>query len=153
GRRRDRRHPAPTRATPRKTAARRARSARPHVSILKIRFGARHSPAFMSLFATIRSPCNTEKCAMPIEPFARILTALLCVRVLVNAQELRRATVWDLRLGEPAAAQPKPDEFRGFACGSNGGPPRLKLAGWSEFARCAAEPGGLREVYFEYDDE
>jgi hypothetical protein len=71
----------------------------------------------------------------------------------VPAQELRRATVWDLKLGQPIAAQPSADEFRGFACGSNGGPPRQRLTGWRDFARCPAEPGGLREVYFEYDDE
>ena len=58
-----------------------------------------------------------------------------------------------MHVGQPIAAQPSANEFRGFACGSNGGPPRLRLTGWSDFARCAAEPNGLREVYFEYDDE
>ena len=69
------------------------------------------------------------------------------------AEALRRATVWDLKLGAPIAAQPDPAEFRSFACGSNGGPPHQKLAGWSDFKRCAPEPDGLREVYFDYDDE
>jgi hypothetical protein len=64
-----------------------------------------------------------------------------------------RATIWDLKLGQPVAAQPRPVEFRGFACGSNGGTPRAQLTGWSDFARCRAEPDGLHEVYFEYDDE
>ncbi len=72
---------------------------------------------------------------------------------LAGAETLRRATVWDLKLGEPIAAQPSPDEFRGFACGANGGAPRAQLKGWSDFPRCRAEPDGLREVYFEYDDE
>jgi hypothetical protein len=81
------------------------------------------------------------------------MAALLCSTGTASAQELRRATVWDLKLGQPVAAQPARDEFRGFACGSNGGPPRQRLTGWSDFARCPAEPGGLREVYFEYDDE
>jgi len=85
--------------------------------------------------------------------FATILAVLLCAAASPGAQELRRATVWDLELGAPAAAQPKPEEFRGFACGSNGGPPRQRLSGWSEFARCRPEPSGLHEVYFEYDDE
>jgi hypothetical protein len=66
---------------------------------------------------------------------------------------LRRATIWDLKLWQPISAQPSPDEFRGFACGSNGGPPRQPLTGWKDFARCRAEPSGLHEVYFEYDDE
>jgi hypothetical protein len=69
------------------------------------------------------------------------------------AQELRRATVSDLKLGQPASAQPSSDQFRGFACGANGGPPRQPLSGWDDFLRCPVEPNGLREVYFEYDDE
>jgi hypothetical protein len=81
------------------------------------------------------------------------MAAVLCCTAGVRAQELRRATVWDLKLGQPIAAQPSADEFRGFACGSNGGPPRQRLTGWRDFARCAAEPSGLHEVYFEYDDE
>jgi hypothetical protein len=81
------------------------------------------------------------------------MAALLCCTGTAAAQELRRATVWDLKLGQPIAAQPSADEYRGFACGSNGGPPRQRLTGWRDFARCPAEPSGLREVYFEYDDE
>jgi hypothetical protein len=69
------------------------------------------------------------------------------------AQELRRATIWDLKLGQPVAVQPLASEFGGFACGANGGPPRQPLSGWSDFQRCPPEPDGLREVYFEYDDE
>jgi len=69
------------------------------------------------------------------------------------AQDLRRATVWDLRLGQPIAAQPPPEQFRAYACGSNGGPPRQRLAGWADFMRCKAGADGLHEVYFEYDDE
>jgi len=87
--------------------------------------------------------------------------AILCAAVFlltlspsaVEAQQMRRATLWDLKLGQPIAAQPSPDEFRGFACGSNGGAPRQPLTGWRDFARCRAEPDGLHEVYFEYDDE
>ena len=90
---------------------------------------------------------------MPLNAVARILLALLCLTAPASAQELRRATVWDLKLGQSLASQPRAEEFRGFACGSNGGPPRQRLTGWSDFARCKAEPSGLREVYFEYDDE
>jgi hypothetical protein len=81
------------------------------------------------------------------------LLALLCWSCTALAEDLRRASVWDLKLGQPISAQPSPLEFRGFACGSNGGPPRQRLAGWSDFARCAPEPSGLHEIYFEYDDE
>jgi hypothetical protein len=84
---------------------------------------------------------------------ATLLLALLCCAALAQAQQSRRSTVWDLKLGEPVAAQPATAEFRGFACGSNGGAPRAQLSGFADFARCRAEPGGLHEVYFEYDDE
>jgi hypothetical protein len=84
---------------------------------------------------------------------AKLLLMFLCCSFMAGAQELRRATVWDLKLGQPISQQPSPDEFRGFACGSNGGPPRQPLAGWADFARCRAEGDGLHEVYFEYDDE
>ena len=84
---------------------------------------------------------------------ARLAFFLLCWLHGAQAQELRRATIWDLKLGQPISSQPSPDEFRGFACGSNGGPPRRPLAGWSGYKLCAAEPNGLHEVYFEYDDE
>jgi hypothetical protein len=84
---------------------------------------------------------------------AILMAALLCCNSAAPAQELRRASVWDLALGQPIAAQPSPDAFRGFACGSNGGAPRQRLTGWSDYMRCGAEPGGLHEVYFEYDDE
>jgi hypothetical protein len=82
-------------------------------------------------------------------------TTILLLALFVfpaTAQEPRRATVWDLKLGQPVAAQPSSGEFRGFACGANGGPPRAQLSGFPDFARCRAE-AGLHEVYFEYDDE
>ena len=84
---------------------------------------------------------------------ARFLAAVLLCAASASAQELRRATVWDLKLGGGVAAQPPTEEFRGFACGSNGGPPRQRLKGFGDFARCPAEANGLHEVYFEYDDE
>ena len=82
-----------------------------------------------------------------------VLGTVSLMASLANAQQLRRATIWDLKVGAPIAEQPDPSEFRGFACGSNGGPPRAPLTGWADFRRCAAESDGLREVYFEYDDE
>lgn len=94
---------------------------------------------------------------MPLRVITTILLVLMCMTAPgitpARAQELRRSTVWDLKLGQPVQAQPSAEEFRGFACGSNGGPPRMKLTGWSDFARCRPEPSGLHEVYFEYDDE
>jgi hypothetical protein len=81
------------------------------------------------------------------------MTAMICWSAPAPADDLRRATVWDLRLGQPIAAQPASEQFRAFACGSNGGPPRQRLADWSDFMRCKPEPDGLHEIYFEYDDE
>jgi hypothetical protein len=81
------------------------------------------------------------------------IAALIAWSAPAAADDLRRATVWDLRLGQPIAAQPAPELFRAFACGANGGPPRARLSGWSEFTRCKADADGLHEVYFEYDDE
>jgi hypothetical protein len=71
----------------------------------------------------------------------------------VAAEELHRSTIWDLVLGAPVSAQPPPQQFQAFACGSNGGSPRAPLTGWADFKRCPAEADGLHEVYFEYDDE
>jgi hypothetical protein len=90
----------------------------------------------------------TGRCRIPL-----ILGMAVWMAAPALAQQLRRATIWDLKIGAPIAEQPDPSEFRGFACGSNGGPPRVPLTGWADFKRCSAEPDGLREVYFEYDDE
>src|SRR5262245_42458485 len=92
---------------------------------------------------TTRSSCS----------FRLALAAALLLTTAAGAQNMRRATSWGLKLGEGVAAQPATIEFRGFACGSNGGAPRQPLTGWADFARCRAEPNGLHEVYFEYDDE
>lgn len=64
-----------------------------------------------------------------------------------------RMTVWDLRVGTKAADMPAWIEFKGYACGSNGGPPLFQLKGWQDYARCRPDEKGLHEVYFEYDDE
>jgi hypothetical protein len=82
-----------------------------------------------------------------------LLLGCICWSAAAGAQDLRRATIWDLKLGQPISAQPPPSEFGSFACGANGGPPRQPLSSWSDFMRCPAEPGGLHEVYVEYDDE
>src|SRR5262245_55355363 len=85
-----------------------------------------------------------------------ILAGLLCALLGAEAsgapaERPRRLEVWDLKLGTPA--DQLPDEFIDHACGTNGGPPGLPLSGFGEFRRCRAEPSGLREVYFRYDDE
>jgi hypothetical protein len=64
-----------------------------------------------------------------------------------------RMTVWDLKVGTKVADMPPWIEFRGYACGSNGGPPLFQLKGWQDYMRCRPDERGLYEVYFEYDDE
>src|SRR6476659_3251239 len=94
-------------------------------------------------------PQRQVACATMRSAFA-LLLGLVCWSSATVAEDLRRATVWDLKLGMPVSAQPASDQCRGFACGSNGGPPRRQLSGWDDFRRCDPEASGLREVYFEY---
>lgn len=83
-----------------------------------------------------------------------ILAAMVTWTLSAAAQtSSARLTAWNLKLGQPVAEQPPWLAFRGYACGSNGGPPRQAIGGFGDFARCRAEPSGLHEVYFEYDDE
>jgi hypothetical protein len=84
---------------------------------------------------------------------ALLVWAMLCFPAAAAEPALHRATIWDLVLGAPISAQPPPQEFQAFACGSNGGAPRAPLTGWADFKRCPADADGLHEVYFEYDDE
>src|SRR5690349_10960117 len=82
-----------------------------------------------------------------------VLCCLICIAGAAAApsEMPRRLEVWDVQLGSPV--DKLPDEFIEHACGTNGGPPSLPLTGFGEFRRCRAEPSGLREVYFRYDDE
>jgi hypothetical protein len=60
--------------------------------------------------------------------------------------------IWDMQLPIPVGDLPD-EEFVDPACGSNGGPPGLRLASFEEFAKCRAESSRLREIWFRYDDE
>ena len=57
-----------------------------------------------------------------------------------------------LKLGLKAAEM-SADTFGDLACGSNGGPPRQTIGGWTEFRKCRPEPSGLYEVYAPFDDQ
>ena len=85
--------------------------------------------------------------------FPRILLSSAVALFVAMQGAEARMTVWDLKVGTKAEDMPAWIEFRGYACGSNGGPPLLQLKGWQDFARCRPDQKGLREVYFEYDDE
>lgn len=62
------------------------------------------------------------------------------------------AEIWRLELGTPVVELPP--QYLDPHCGTNGGPPSLRLDGWSDYGRCPEDPGtGLREVWFTEDDE
>ena len=82
---------------------------------------------------------------------ALLLVELLPVRPIVAQNRPARLNIWDIHIGELASAIP--DEFINYACGTNGGPPSIPLANFTEFNRCKSDENGLHEVYFEYDDE
>ncbi len=58
--------------------------------------------------------------------------------------------IWDVPFGTPIDQLGV--DFVEPACGTNGGPPSTQLADFSDFAQCPAEPDGLREIWFRYDD-
>ena len=83
------------------------------------------------------------------------LIALAALLAATAAQAQGRPDQGELRglkLGLDAKTMTT-DRWGDFACGSNGGPPRQKIADWSEFAKCRAEESGLHEVYVRFDDE
>jgi hypothetical protein len=87
----------------------------------------------------------------------RIGAIVMCGLVLASARapgtaQEDRGEIRGLRLGLHAPAMTT-DGFGEFACGSNGGPPRLKLDDWTGFTKCRPEANGLREVYVRFDDE
>ena len=64
-----------------------------------------------------------------------------------------RTRIFDIEIGTLAGALPQ-EEFVEPACGTNGGPPSLPLAGFESFGDCPVEEEtGLRETWFIYDDE
>jgi hypothetical protein len=62
------------------------------------------------------------------------------------------SSIWDVPLGSPVTELPE-ETFVDPACGTNGGPPGLPIGSFERFMRCRAEPSGLREIWFRYDDE
>jgi hypothetical protein len=60
--------------------------------------------------------------------------------------------IWDVMPGTAVGDLPE-EAFVDPACGTNGGPPGVPLGSFESFAKCRAEPSGLREVWFRYDDE
>jgi len=88
----------------------------------------------------------------PIE--SNVIATLVAVTALISSAYAQRSMpkIWDIQLGTPVDELPE-DDFVDPACGTNGGAPGLRLAGFEQFDKCRAEPSGLREVWFRYDDE
>ena len=89
----------------------------------------------------------------------RLLPVLAAALLLVPSAALGQNVIyepafaiWDVKLGEPVSQIPE-NTTGVIACGTNGGPPSVELREFEEFAKCPAEPNGLHEVYFTYDDE
>ncbi len=99
-----------------------------------------------------------------LNTFVRAIAALLVVAVTAPPapaqtpapampQETSRRTLFDLPLGAHAYELSNRG-FMEFACGSNGGPPGIRLTGWVDFAKCRPDATtGLFEVAYRYDDE
>lgn len=84
---------------------------------------------------------------------ATALAPLVALTVLAAAAEAagtRRSEVTDLVLG--SRAETLPSDFVDLACGTDGGPPSAPLRSFTDFMQCPADPRGLREVYFRYND-
>ena len=61
-------------------------------------------------------------------------------------------TIWDVKLGQPVTTVPD-SAAAIIACGTNGGPISTELKSFGDWAQCAPEASGLREITFTYDDE
>lgn len=92
------------------------------------------------------------KMTPPLVTVAATAVSLVVAAAQAQPAVNRRAEIWDLRIGA-SLAEFDPAAYQDYACGTNGGPPGLRLADWSEFSRCPAESTGLHEVTFVYDDE
>ena len=78
--------------------------------------------------------------------------ALAALLLSGGALAQSRIELWDVKIGTPASELPD-EAFTDFACGTNGGPPSLRLSRFADYRRCRPEASGLFEVYARYDDE
>lgn len=70
-----------------------------------------------------------------------------------NAQsDSIKIRLWQLELGTPVTELPP--QYLDPHCGTNGGPPSIRLSDWSEYVLCPPDrTTGLHEVWFTEDDE
>jgi hypothetical protein len=86
-----------------------------------------------------------------------ILAVGLALILLISGSNAARSQqplprIWDVQPGTPVGELPE-DEFVDPSCGTNGGPPGLRIGSFEQFERCRVEASGLREIWFRYDDE
>jgi hypothetical protein len=105
---------------------------------------AAYLAAFVAAVPLTASPAPAQTSPSAVPPPAPYAPSLL---------PKGRLSIFDLKLGATLAEMPQWIDFKGYACGSNGGPPLARLSGWQDYAKCRADENGLYEVYFEYDDE
>jgi hypothetical protein len=85
-------------------------------------------------------------------PAAGLALMLLAAAATAVRSQQPPPRIWDIPLASPVGELPD-EEFVDPACGTNGGPPGLRIGGFEDFERCRPEPSGLREIWFRYDDE
>src|SRR5262245_19755991 len=87
----------------------------------------------IQLGACRRRPPNLNSSAMRrLVPFLMAAALALAAAPPVHAQQPPvRLTIWNLKLGTPLGGLPPLDAFKGYACGSNGAPPRQQIKGWA----------------------
>jgi hypothetical protein len=96
-------------------------------------------------------PAASRRCRSAI--LATGLVLLLSGAGIDSGSAQQRAPrIWDLQLPAPVSELPD-EEFVDPACGTNGGPPGLRIGSFEQFERCRVENSGLREIWFRYDDE
>ena len=89
--------------------------------------------------------------ALPLGAIAMLVGASAMAQDVDPA--IDEPSVWDLAIGAHAS-ELLTDDFINYSCGTNGGPPSLPIADWTAYQTCRLDAAtGLREVYFEYDDE
>lgn len=82
-----------------------------------------------------------------------LASAIAVAMTAPNALAQSRARIFGVELGSTVNALPA-DQWVEPACGTNGGPPSLRLERFEDFGRCPVEAAtGLREIWFIYDDE
>jgi len=84
-------------------------------------------------------------------PVCACLMAISVSGHVALAQVSKR--IFDVQLGGPVSKLPS-DQWVDPSCGTNGGPPSIRLDSFAGFAQCRTERDtGLHEVWFIYDDE